>query len=202
MNNRTTKFVPEIKHALDIKGMRTMRAAVNSLLNAKVIQGQKADSHFSDGNVVYEIPLSASSSSSGLRYLGKWNADNLLYDGGAFRVFNPGDIVWMDGPVSDPGGNAMIAPLQATNGGGAVIFSLADLPDPITANVVSFSWRWLIICTKKVSALIDSNLEHLGINNGGPENSPQSIIPFSLQNYWDFFAVTDFHIDIGDIYPG
>lgn len=52
MNQRTTKFIPNIKHALDIKSMRTMRDAVNSLLNAQVVGGQV---HYSDGNVVYDM---------------------------------------------------------------------------------------------------------------------------------------------------
>ena len=56
MNQRRTKFLPPIRHALDLRGQRMMRDAVNSILNGKVVVGSAPRLHYSDSNMVIEVP--------------------------------------------------------------------------------------------------------------------------------------------------
>ena len=55
-NLRKTKYLRPAKHAFDLKALHEMQQAVNSLLNSQVKVGDKAESHHSDSNVIYEIP--------------------------------------------------------------------------------------------------------------------------------------------------
>jgi hypothetical protein len=56
MNTRKTKFVPPIKHPLDLRSLRQMRDAVNALLNGQVIAGKTGQLHYSDSNIIVELP--------------------------------------------------------------------------------------------------------------------------------------------------
>jgi hypothetical protein len=49
-NNRSSKFLPPLKSIADFQTLQTMREAINSLLNGKMIGG---DIIYSDSNVVY-----------------------------------------------------------------------------------------------------------------------------------------------------
>jgi hypothetical protein len=55
---RKTKFVPIAKHALDIASIRQTQAAVNALLNNKMVvgSGTEGEIHNSDGNTIFELP--------------------------------------------------------------------------------------------------------------------------------------------------
>ena len=57
-NLRSSKFVPEVKHAFDLKAIRQTRQSVNSLLNSQVVYTDKAQGRFihSDSNMVLELP--------------------------------------------------------------------------------------------------------------------------------------------------
>lgn len=56
IKNRQSKFVPLPRHGLDHSQMVQATKALNSLLNGQIIIGTKAQIHYSDGNVVFEIP--------------------------------------------------------------------------------------------------------------------------------------------------
>lgn len=54
-NQRPTKFLDPIRSIADLSGLEAMRQAVNSLLNAKVVNGAVNGFIPADGNVIYQI---------------------------------------------------------------------------------------------------------------------------------------------------
>ncbi len=56
MKNRSSKFLTPPKHCLDHAQQVRMTKAVNSLLNGQVVVGKVPRIHYSDGNMMIEIP--------------------------------------------------------------------------------------------------------------------------------------------------
>ena len=57
MNNRKSKFLEPLKSVMDFQGQQQMLAAVNSLLNGRMTNGQVI---YSDSNVVWDNQASGS----------------------------------------------------------------------------------------------------------------------------------------------